>query len=215
MKLALGTAQLGLDYGISNKSGIPSDLEIKKIFQVAIDSKIEKIDTAVSYGNSEKKIGNFSNNRFKVITKLPQFPNEKKYTYKAISEIIDISINNLKIENLYGLLLHRPLELISHSGDNLYSILQTLKNEKKIQNIGISISDTSELDLLLKNFDFDIVQAPLNIFDRRLITSGWLSRLSNRGIEVHSRSTFLQGLLLIPSINRDMKFIKWNTRFKL
>ena len=56
----------------------------------------------------------------------------------------------------------------------------------------------------------DLVQAPLNLIDRRLETSGWLSKLNQEGVEVHTRSTFLQGLLLMPRDKVPEKFKAWN-----
>ena len=52
------------------------------------------------------------------------------------------------------------------------------------------------------------MQAPLNIFDRRLISSGWFKKLKNKKVEVHARSIFLQGLLLKESSKITSKFKK-------
>ena len=55
------------------------------------------------------------------------------------------------------------------------------------------------------------MQAPYNVFDRRLDKSGWLQRMSEENVEVHIRSIFLQGLLLMGEGKRPEKFSKWRS----
>jgi aryl-alcohol dehydrogenase-like predicted oxidoreductase len=88
-----------------------------------------------------------------------------------------------------------------------------LKSDGSVKKIGISIYDTSELDLLCERFQFDLIQAPFNIFDRRLIYSGWMERLALQGVELHVRSAFLQGLLLMSANDRPNKFSPWSKLF--
>lgn len=209
MKLALGTVQLGLPYGINNSSGIPFDDEIKRIFSVARDAGIKVVDTAIAYGNAEEKIGLYSEGDFKIITKLPAFQDNSEYSYKWLSETIDDSLRRLRTDKLHGLLLHRPSQLLEKGGDNLFKNLQQLKLNGRVDKIGISIYEPSELDTIAEMYDFDIIQAPLNIFDRRLVETGWLKRLSDKGVEIHARSVFLQGLLLVTPSQRLSKFDPW------
>ena len=54
----------------------------------------------------------------------------------------------------------------------------------------MSIYNPNELDLYLKNYNFEIVQAPLNIFDRRIINSGWLKKINEKGIEFFCEINF-------------------------
>jgi len=61
----------------------------------------------------------------------------------------------------------------------------------------------------------DIVQAPISIIDQRLLNSGWLSKLYKNDIEVHARSVFLQGLLLMSKKKRSSKFSQWNNLWKI
>lgn len=209
MKLTLGTVQFGLPYGINNSSGIPLDVEIKKIFLVARNAGIKYLDTAINYGNAEEKIGSLSGGGFNVITKLPAFPENTGYTDSWLNQTIDESLVHLNSKKIYGLLLHRPLQLLEKCGAHFYNGLQQLKENNKVQHIGISIYEPSELDKLIGKFDFDIVQAPFNIFDRRLIETGWMEGLSRRGIQIHVRSVFLQGLLLVLPSKRLSKFKRW------
>jgi aryl-alcohol dehydrogenase-like predicted oxidoreductase len=99
--------------------------------------------------------------------------------------------------------------LLGETGRQLFNALQNLKAKGLTKKIGISIYDPGELEALMSEMDFDLVQAPLNILDRRLVASGWASRLKTRGVELHVRSAFLQGLLLMPTDQRPAKFSRW------
>jgi hypothetical protein len=87
--------------------------------------------------------------------------------------------------------------------------LLSLKEQGSVVKIGVSIYAPSELQEILASYPIDIVQAPFNILDQHLVTSGWLSRLQDSGVEVHARSIFLQGLLLLNSEDRPAKFNRW------
>jgi aryl-alcohol dehydrogenase-like predicted oxidoreductase len=91
----------------------------------------------------------------------------------------------------------------------LFAALLALKSEGLVAKIGYSVYSPEELDALVTSFRPDLVQAPYNVFDRRLETSGWLSRLEDIGTEVHTRSAFLQGLLLFPRGRWPEKFRPW------
>lgn len=209
MKLALGTVQLGIPYGINNTTGVPVDDEISRIFTTARSAGINVVDTAIAYGDAEKKIGLLSGGDFKIITKLPAHP-EGKYSYSWLSDTINASLERLQTHKLHGLLLHRPSQLSERDGKDLFRGLQKLKSDGKVDKIGVSIYEPSELDGIANVYELDIVQAPLSILDRRLIETGWLSKLSNSGIEVHARSVFLQGLLLVEPSKRLSKFEPWS-----
>jgi aryl-alcohol dehydrogenase-like predicted oxidoreductase len=115
----------------------------------------------------------------------------------------------LRTNRLYGLLLHRPLELLGPNGAALHSALERLKNDGLVQKTGVSVYDPSELAELSESFRFDLVQAPLSLMDRRLVDSGWLQRLAELGTELHVRSIFLQGLLLMSPLERPKSFDRW------
>jgi hypothetical protein len=88
--------------------------------------------------------------------------------------------------------------------------LQRLKAEGLVQKTGVSIYGPAELEGIFAVGEFDLVQSPLSVLDRRLITSGWLAKLADRGVEVHARSVFLQGLLLMSAAQRPQKFARWS-----
>ena len=107
-------------------------------------------------------------------------------------------------------MLHNPNQLLSDSGKVLFRALENYKKNGVISKIGISIYSPSQLDLILPKFSIDIVQAPFNIVDRRILNSGWLEKLSKKNIETHIRSVFLQGLLLMQYEKIPNQFSNWN-----
>lgn len=208
-RLALGTAQFGLPYGISNKEGQSPPEEIRKILNLALMSNIDTIDTAISYGDSESSLGHFGTDNFKVITKLPPFLSKDLTLQAWFYKQINNSLTRLNTSQIYGLLLHDPKQLLESYGEDLFKSLRELKDDGKIQKIGISINTIEELEVLVPKFDFDLIQAPFNLIDRRLHNSGWLNKLKDNDVEIHVRSVFLQGLLLMPRKDLPRKFLPW------
>ena len=212
-KIALGTAQFGLPYGISNVNGQVERTEIDKILDFARSAGISMLDTAIAYGNSEENIGATDSVGFEIVTKLPPLTGAETSVAKWVRNQIENSLVKLKRNLVYGLLLHNPADLLGIYGDELYESLALLKEEGLVKKIGISIYTPTELDSLIPRYMPDIVQAPFNVFDRLLDTSGWLARLSEMNVEVHVRSVFLQGLLIQQPNERPANFEKWNQEF--
>jgi aryl-alcohol dehydrogenase-like predicted oxidoreductase len=209
MKLAIGTVQFGLPYGIANKAGQVSFDEVVSILKYAKHIGVDTIDTAVSYGNSESCLGKAGVEYFKVVTKLPRIPDTVDNAGWWIREQLSESMSRLKIEKIYGILLHQPEQLFGIHGNALVETLKYLKAEKKVEKIGVSIYSPNELGPILNVLQCDLIQAPFSLLDQRLLRTGWLSRLHAAGIEIHTRSTFLQGLLLMPKSEVPLKFQAW------
>ena len=209
-RIALGTAQFGLSCGISNLKGQVELRETEKILDCATSHGIDTLDTAIAYGNSEHRLGEVGVAKWKVISKLPSIPAECADVAGWFDESIAGSLRRLRLRKLHGLLLHRPNNLLGTHGAELFDALQRARDSGLVEKIGISIYEPEELASLVPRFHFDIVQAPLNILDRRLVDSGWLSRLAADGTEVHARSVFLQGLLLMSTMDRLRKFDRWS-----
>ncbi len=209
MKLALGTVQFGLSYGIANKSGQVGQEEVKEILSVARLNYIDTLDTAITYGESEACLGEVGIDGFNVITKLPAFAGNIQSINSWVNDQIKTSLKRLNTSKLYAILLHRPEQLLTSKGDALWRSLEKLKEDGVVKKIGVSISNPSELDHLSNSFSIDLVQAPFNLIDQRLVSSGWLDKLYLSGIEVHTRSAFLQGLLLMPINEIPKKFKNW------
>tara|TARA_B100001057_G_scaffold496891_1_gene599575 strand:+ start:1788 stop:2654 length:867 start_codon:yes stop_codon:yes gene_type:complete len=210
MKLALGTVQFGLDYGVANTAGMISDKDANNILKLANEQGVDTLDTAIGYGCSEERLGSLGVDGLKVVSKLPIFPDNKANVDFWIKTEVIASINRLRCSNLYGLLLHRASDLLGDYGSTIYSTLVKLKEQGFIKKIGVSIYDFDELNEILERYEVDLVQAPFSIVDRRLITKGLLDVMKSNGIEVHVRSVFLQGLLLMDVQDHDPYFSRWS-----
>jgi len=210
MKLALGTAQFGLSYGIANHAGQVSPPDVKSMLELAAAHNIDTLDTAICYGDSEAVIGNAGAHAFKLVTKLPAVPDSCICIEEWVHSQVSASLYRLGVRSVFGLLLHSSSQLLESYGNVLFQTLQDLKESGMVQKIGVSIYSPDELELLIPRFCFDLVQAPFNLIDRRLLHSGWLHRLKQDGVEIHSRSAFLQGLLLMPLSSIPAKFSAWN-----
>tara|TARA_B100000035_G_scaffold315421_1_gene336007 strand:+ start:4318 stop:5187 length:870 start_codon:yes stop_codon:yes gene_type:complete len=213
-KIALGTAQFGNEYGVANSSGEVKTKQIKEILNFSSNHNINFIDTAMDYESSEKKLGNSNLDNFKIISKLPKLKSEIVNLEKWVRRKIEQSLENLKLNKIHGLLFHNPQDLLGSEGEKIYKILLKLKDEGLISKIGISIYSPKILEDLIPIYSFDIVQAPFNIIDNRIINSGWADKLNNMEIKIHVRSIFLQGLLLMPKEKIPFKFKKWISLFE-
>jgi aryl-alcohol dehydrogenase-like predicted oxidoreductase len=210
VRLALGTVQFGLNYGVANASGQVSFEEVVRILDRAAAAGIDTLDTAIGYGDSEERLGRAGVAAWKVVTKLPGLPESCASIDDWVSSEAEGSLARLGVKQLYGVLLHRPADLLGPQGEKLYRALRRLIEEGRTRKVGISVYAPAELDQLLGRFEVGLVQAPYNVLDRRIEVSGWLDRLKAKGIEVHTRSTFLQGLLLQGPTARAEKFRRWD-----
>jgi aryl-alcohol dehydrogenase-like predicted oxidoreductase len=206
-RLALGTVQFGMPYGVANQRGQVPSGEVAAILERARASGIDTLQTAIGYGESERTLGEIGVRGWNVITKLPALPDGVDPASWARDSVIK-SVERLRIPRLSTLLLHRGADLLSERGAVLYTELRRLRSEGVFATLGVSIDSPDELDALIPQFEIGHVQSPLNVVDRRLVRSGWLARLTELGIEVHARSLFLQGLLLLDA--RPAHFRRWN-----
>lgn len=209
-RLALGTVQFGLDYGVANSGGRVTVEEAHKIMRQAELNGVDTLDTAIAYGASEATLGQVGVEGWSVITKLPALPADCQEVGAWVTTQIEQSISRLGVRQLQGVLLHRPDDLLGYNASSLVKALEALKADGLTRQIGVSIYAPEQLERLTAIMALDLVQAPLNILDCRLIASGWASRLKDRGMEIHVRSAFLQGLLLMPSDQRPAKFSLWS-----
>jgi len=209
MNLIIGTAQFGLDYGIANQDGLISLEEGKKILDYSILSGIDAVDTAVLYGKSESNLGIIGVEKLKVITKIPKIPNSDIDILEWVQETVQGSLERLNINKIYAVLLHQPDDLLGPSGKEIYSGLLDLKKSGIISKIGISSYSIDEIKKVLNSFSFDIIQTPLNIIDRSLVASNLIDDLKKQEIEIHVRSIFLQGALLLPKNKIPKELNNW------
>lgn len=208
-RIALGTVQFGCSYGVANSEGQVGIDEIFNILNYAWAHGVNTLDTAAGYGDSEYRLGRVGIKKWKIITKLPALSNNCKDIKGEIRQNIDLSLKKLDVNNVYGLLLHYPQQLMLRGGDLIYKSICSLRDEGLVNKVGISIYSPDELCELCSRYEFNIIQSPYNILDRRIVTSGWLARLKKKDVEIHIRSIFLQGLLLLDEKKRPNFFLRW------
>ncbi len=186
-KIGIGTVQFGLDYGISNTKGKVSQSEISEILKLAKKQNISYIDTARAYGNSEQVLGDNLENEFSIVSKIS--PDAKN-----AHQEVKTSLQHLKVEKMYGYLFH-DFDTFENN-PLLWKELEEIKAEKKVEKIGFSLYYPSQLEKIFdQNINFDIIQIPYNLFDRRF--EPYFEELKSRNVEIHVRSVFLQGLFFI------------------
>lgn len=206
-RLALGTVQFGLTYGIANLSGKVNRTDAAMILAAARAGGLDTLDTAIAYGDSESCLGEVGVVDWRVVTKLPTLREDCPDVADWVAAHLKASLRRLGVNRLYGLLLHNPRQLLGAKGAELASALHAARASGQVERIGVSIYAPDDLAAIYPVLSPDLVQAPLNLIDRRLVDSGWLQRLSNDGVEVHTRSSFLQGLLLMPQV--PARFAPW------
>lgn len=210
MNLALGTVQFGLDYGISNTNGKTSLDEVERILSVARRKGLDTLDTAVAYGDSETVLGCIGVSDWRVVSKVPPFEKTGMSGKEWVHHHLRKSLESLRTKRLDGLLLHRASDLLGDEGYQIAAGLCEAKADGLVGKVGYSIYSPEPLKELVQIMPPDLIQAPLNVFDQRLVTSGWLDDLVEMGVEIHARSVFMQGLLLMTPETRPSAFNEWN-----
>ncbi|WPY99710.1 aldo/keto reductase [Christiangramia sp. OXR-203] len=187
-KVGLGTVQFGLPYGISNKAGQTDSIEVTKILKTAKTYKIQVLDSASAYGNSEDVLGQNDLSSFKMVSKF--MPD----SLEDISDQLETSLEKLGIQKLHGYLAHRPLNILENPAQ--WDKLLEFKSKSKVDKIGFSLNEPMELEQLIdKGYIPDLIQVPYNYFDRRF--EPYIKDLKKEGCEIHTRSAFLQGLFFM------------------
>ncbi len=211
-RLGIGTLQFGLKYGIANKEGKVKSLEIKKIKNLAQNNLINVIDTANVYGDSEKRLGKLDFSKFKLVSKLP-VSNPPKNRFEWAFNSTKKSLRNLNVDKIYCMHVHNTKYLLDKKGDQIYNGLKKAKENGLIKKIGVSIYTVQELKKIISKYEIDLVLIPFNIFDQRTLKSNILKDLKSKNVEIHTRTTFLQGLLLLERNEVPNKFTKYKKYF--
>ena len=210
MRLALGTAQFGQNYGVANTIGYIDEKKAASIVRRSQELGLDTLDTAIAYGESESILGNIGVDQWKIISKFPAIHESCLDMNNWLLNSTLESLKRLRIKKIYGLILHRSNQLNESNGPDIYEALVALKHKGLVEKIGVSIYSPGNLEALWGRYKFDLVQAPLNILDRRMVSSGWAERIKRSDCELHVRSVFLQGLLLIPACRRPLQFALWS-----
>lgn len=197
-KIGLGSVQFGIFYGISNTQGQTSSEEVERLIGLALANGIDLIDTASAYGNAEEILGSKNMKDFRVVSKfMPPGRNED------LQVQLQESLRKLRLSCIYAYLAHRPLDL--YKNPQQWEELVGFKNSGLVKKIGFSLNEPRELKLLMdRGFFPDLIQVPFNYFDRRFEKS--VVALKEKGCEIHTRTTFLQGLFFANPDNLDSFF---------
>lgn len=196
-KIAIGTVQFGLDYGISNFQGKTTPKEAEKILNYAQNHGIKILDTASAYGDSQQVLGMNNLTGFQIISK---FTSSNK---EDLLNEFNSTISKLGVHSIYGYLAHKSEHLVKNP--EIWEALVDLKAQKKIQKIGISFNEISEVNNIKKHKILpDIIQIPYNYFDNRFKEVA--ESYKESGVEIHSRSSFLQGLFFLDKKHLESNF---------
>lgn len=210
MNYILGTAQFGLDYGISNNSGKVKKEDLVKLLLFAKESGFKYLDTANAYGDSENRIGEMYEitKDFDLITKTAHIDPDKNYkkNLEYIKKQFFESLKKMKRESVETLLVHNSIDISIQNGEKIYQYLAELKKNGLVKKIGVSVYSTEEAISICKDFSIDVLQFPINVLDQSFDKSKTLTLLKNKNIELHARSIFLQGLLLMDIQDIDPYF---------
>jgi len=192
-KLSFGTVQIGLDYGISNTKGKPTQTTANEIISYLIEDGINCFDTAVAYGNSEEVLGHALNaqDNVNIISKV-----KSELFTTDLEETVTSSLKRLQTNKLFGLLLHDS-ELLSDWNAQKTATVSLLQEKGLIDYFGVSIYTSEEFDVAIKNPIIRIIQIPFNLFDQRAINDEWFRKAKEANKLIFIRSIFLQGLFFM------------------
>ncbi|EPY2277522.1 aldo/keto reductase [Clostridium sporogenes] len=202
LKLTLGTAQFGLEYGINNNTGKPVLNKSIEMLEYAYLNGIKSIDTAAAYGNSEFVIGKWIESckpqSLYITSKIPSIYNSnvlKNEVWEYVEKQVYSSLDKLRVNKLDNVMLHDYEDLV-HYGEIIPLILIKLKDKGYTKNIGYSIYNLESIDILSK-YNFDTIQFPSSIFNQSILESDKLINLKKKNVKTFVRSAFVQGLIFI------------------
>lgn len=189
--MILGTVQIGLPYGVNNKTGQLEQSAAIKLLEVAHREGITMLDTAAAYGNAHEIIGAYHNSHrsasFKVNTKIPKGLLVDTYESEIYQYLEDLQISQIKT-----LMLH-SFEDYSQ-GEAVKLTLASLKKHGLIQQIGVSVYTNEQLTNAINEDLIEVIQLPFNLLDNWQLRGGLIQKAKERQKEIHIRSVFLQGL---------------------
>ncbi|HEU5291369.1 MAG TPA: aldo/keto reductase [Cyclobacteriaceae bacterium] len=186
-KIALGTVQLGLPYGINNATGKPDKAEAFRILNFAYENKIQILDTADGYGEAIKVIGNYTaetKRSFRIVNKF-------KIDSIPLRDKLFQSLEILKASSLYCYMYH---QFSDYEAALRLDELKEFKRNSTISKIGVSLYGVEQLRQVINDRDIDLIQLPSNLLDSSSEKETLLKQAKKSGKEIHARSIYLQGL---------------------
>ena len=214
MKFIIGTAQIQKNYGL-----LKNNIKTKEIIKIINEKKknIDFVDTAPSYGNSERVIGKNINKKIKIITKLDKLiSKDESKICREIHEKIFFSYKRLKKKKIYCLLFHREQDIEWLRSEKVKKKIKEFKEKNIINKVGVSCYDYKKIIKYQKIYHFDIFQIPLNIFNINKKKINYLKKLKKKFyFKIHARSIFLQGLVFVDLNRMPKKFFRLKNKILL
>ena len=202
MRLCLGTVQFGCDYGIRGGRQ-PSVEDAVRMLDYATQNGVDAIDTAVAYGSAEEVVGEFlgrkavPRDRIFVVSKFGTdiFKGVAPGKWAtALSAAVARSLVRLKTDYLDAYICHVATAVTDAA---LCDAMAKVKVSGLVRHIGFSVYETDEAKSCASNGVCDFIQVPFSVLDQRMATGGALAAAAARGMTVHARSAFVQGLALM------------------
>ena len=199
--MTLGTVQLGMNYGIANQEGKPSEEKSHSILAAALTGGVTSLDTARAYGDSEQVIGRFlkqwQGERPAIVTKVRKLEGSTpKELEKFVTESVETSLENLGVSKVDAVMLHGAQDPVIH-GKACADAVKALIDHGYTDKVGVSVYTAGDIEGMLPYDIFSVTQVPMSIFDQRLIAGGSIEKLRQRDYTVFVRSVFLQGLFFL------------------
>ncbi|MBS0286822.1 MAG: aldo/keto reductase [Proteobacteria bacterium] len=208
-EFTLGTAQIGMDYGITNTNGLMQEHVAKSMIEKALDFDITTFDCARGYGLAEKRLGqqNLANVGTTIVTKLSPFfeqRQDKQSCENYVKASVYQSCFELRTHAIDILMLHRFWQL---QDPYIWEEILNLKEKGVIKFVGLSVSSLEEAMAALAEKAIQYIQLPFNLLDWRWHDKAFQAKLSERSdVTIFARSIFLQGLLLAKPVQWPEKF---------
>ena len=200
--MTIGTVQLGMNYGIANSAGKPDEEKSFSMLRAALEGGVTSIDTARAYGDSEEVIGRFFKTSWTgelpfITTKLQKLEGETEAEIeKYVVTAMESSLARLGVQKVNAVMLHVAGDIAAHGKAGARAMYSLVKREYADM-VGASVYNADEIGEMLKYDEFTVTQIPMSIFDQRLIASGTVDKLRDKGYAVFVRSVFLQGLFFL------------------
>ena len=193
-RVGWGTAQLGLPYGVANRSGMPSEESARALLRCAWENGIGFYDTARAYGQSEERLGRFFRSfaaeaPVRIVSKLSGRTDEGR---DGLEQIRD-SRDRLG-RPLWGMLLHDEKDLADWTS-RWKAVFAQARDEGLIRHAGVSVYSVDAALRALELDGLDLIQVPGSLFDRRMLRAGLFGKAREARKAIFVRSVYLQGLV--------------------
>ena len=205
-RFTLGTVQLGVNYGMANTSGKPSEEKAFEILDTARKVGITTLDTAAAYGTSEEVVGNWQKANGGPMLTVSKF---KLRSDDPIAELNgQIETSRQRLGHIAGYMFHDAQQMRDH-GDKVRPILEQMKETGNMAFIGSSVYTAEDVEDFLEKFPWlEAIQIPMSVLDTRIVQRGLLDELKKRGVIVFVRSVFLQGMLCMDKAPERFAFMQ-------